>query len=356
MDVADRLLAWFSARARTLPWRETPRDPYRVLVSEVMLQQTQVDRVVPRYRAFLERFPDVEALAAAPEEAVLEAWSGLGYYRRARNLHAAARAVAAAGGRFPARAAALRALPGVGEYTAAAVASLAFGEAVPVLDGNVLRVGSRFLALDVPARGAPGRRRIAAWVGTLMAGRPPGRINEALMELGATVCARTAPACGECPLAAACGGRASGDPGRWPEPRRTRRPERIAWIAALAFDPAGRLLLRRIDEGPILRGLWLPPLGTVREDADPAAEAAALLAGIVPVGPGQAAAPVRHAIAHRRLEVRPVVFGAGPDGALGGAWRWADPGRPGVPTSSLLRKVLGAAAAVPVPPFGSGVD
>jgi len=350
-----RLVGWFEVHGRDLPWREEPRDPYRVLVSEIMLQQTQVDRVVPRYRRFLARFPDVIALASATVEAVLEEWSGLGYYRRARNLHAAARVIVDAGGRLPATAVELRRLPGVGEYTAAAVASLAFGEPVPVLDGNVLRVGARFLALDVPARSARGRRLVAGWVGELMKDAPPGRVNEALMELGATVCTFSTPACSRCPLAGECRGRTSGNPERWPERRRVREPERVTWTAAMVFDGSGRLLLRRIDGGPILRGLWLPPLARLDPGDDPVRLAACLLEGKVVVEEGVRAVPVRHAIAHRRIEVHPILFPS-PAEAQPPDHCWVDPGAPGVPTSSLLGKLVDAAAAVCGPRFVAGID
>ncbi len=334
------LLRWFEANRRALPWREEPRDPYRVLVSEVMLQQTQVDRVVPRFRRFIERFPDTGALAAAPEESVLEAWSGLGYYGRARRLHAAARAIEAGGGRFPRTADALKRLPGIGEYTAAAVASLAFGEPVPVLDGNVLRVGARVLALDVLARSAAGRRRIAEWVRSLMEDGPPGAVNEALMELGATVCSRTSPQCAACPLRARCAGFASGRPEGWPEARKVREPEQVRWAAVMVHDPAGRILLRRIEEGSILRGLWLPPIVAIGAPEE-TLSAARSLAAVLGFDGGRTAPPVRHTIAHRRITVYPVLFD-GPAAGLPPGHRWADPENPGLPTSSLLSKLVRA--------------
>ena len=175
----EALLAWFEANARVLPWRGSPRDPYLVLVSEIMLQQTQVDRVIPRFVEFADRFPNFNRLAAASEEEVLTLWSGLGYYRRARMLHRLAREVLSRGGKLPSTAAELETLPGVGPYTAAAVASLAFGEGVPVLDGNVMRVGARVLAMTDDPRSAAGRtgsrKSPGAWGGRQR--RSPGRYS-----------------------------------------------------------------------------------------------------------------------------------------------------------------------------------
>ncbi len=338
MDAFDRLLAWFRRHARSLPWREEPRDPYRVLVSELMLQQTQVDRVVVRFGEFLARFPDLGSLAAADEAEVVAAWSGLGYYRRARSLHRAARAAVAAGG-LPRDPAALEDLPGIGPYTAAAVASLAFGLPAAVLDGNVLRVASRVLALDADPRGAAGRRAILAWVEEGMAGRPPGAVNEALMELGAVVCRPRDPACGVCPLTGDCAARSQGRPLAFPRPRRTRAPEDCRWVAACAVDPEGRWLLRRVDEGPILRGLWLPPFADLATDeaAEPAARRLLPLEDLPDGTPMQ---PVRHSITHRRIEVHPVCFSVPERPPHAPEWRWAEPSSPGLPTSSLLAKLV----------------
>src|SRR5688572_31827881 len=189
------LLGFYDAHRRALPWREDPR-PYRVWISEVMLQQTRVDAVVPYYRAWMERFPDVRALAAAPLDDVLKSWEGLGYYARARNLHRAALVVRdRMGGELPARASALRELPGFGEYTAGAVASIAFGEAVPAVDGNVRRVLARLY--DEPEPTARWLRERAA---ALVDPARPGDFNQALMELGATVCRPRSPDCARCPL------------------------------------------------------------------------------------------------------------------------------------------------------------
>ncbi len=337
-----RLLRWFRAAARELPWRTEPRDPYRVLVSEFMLQQTQVERVVPRFAAFIAAFPSLGALAAAAEDEVLALWSGLGYYRRARLLHRLAREVVADGGSLERPAAELVRLPGVGPYTAAAVASLAFGERVPVLDGNTLRVGARVLGLAADPRSAPGRRRIAAWIEGLMEGAgPPGAVNEALMELGATICTPLAPGCPGCPLAIACAACAEGRPESYPPPRRRRATVALRWVAACCVDGEGRWLLRRVDEGPFLRGLWLPPLVELEAGADPLPEARRALHPIPAEAP--AIAPtVRHSITHRRIEIVPLKFSVEPAAPPADAWRWADPSSSGLPTSSLLAKLVAA--------------
>ncbi|MGD8439247.1 MAG: A/G-specific adenine glycosylase [Holophagae bacterium] len=341
MTTACRLLTWFRANARALPWRTAPRDPYRTLVSELMLQQTQVDRVVPRFEAFIGRFPTLEALADAPETAVLEAWSGLGYYRRARLLHRLAREVAATGGELPRTARELEQLPGVGPYTAAAMASMVFGERVPLMDGNVARVGARVLALADDPRRRRGRQAVIAWVSGLISSAPPGEINEALMELGARVCTPTAPRCDACPLADDCRALDASGPEAYPSPRRSRPPLELCWIAVIAEDSDGRWLLRRVSDGPILRGLWLPPIDEIDEPSRSDARAAGLLPFDVR-GPIERLEPVRHSITHRRIEVTPLRVMVGDAPAVTGGWRWADPRSPGLPTSSLLAKLVRA--------------
>jgi A/G-specific adenine glycosylase len=297
--------------------------------------------VVPRFTAFLDRFPTLGALAAADEAEVLGAWSGLGYYRRARLLHRLAREVVAGGGKLPSTAAELERLPGIGPYTAAAIASLAFGERTPVLDGNVLRVGARVLGLDIAPQDAMGRRRILAWVRTLMEAHPPEIVNEALMELGAVVCRPSAPRCGSCPLEDGCRAAAEGRPEAYPRPRRQRAPEDHLWVAACCVDPDGRWLLRRIDGGPILRGLWLPPIGDV-PSRDHASTRAVELAPLPVLASHEPLPEVRHGITHRRIRVIPVPIQLANVPAPGPGWRWADPHADTLPTSSLLAKLVRA--------------
>ncbi len=246
------LLRYYASNHRDLPWRRTG-DPYRIWLSEVMLQQTRVATVVERYNDFLSRFPDVRTLAEAREEQVCEAWAGLGYYSRARNLHAAARRlVAEHGAQLPTTADALQALPGIGRYTAGAIASIAFGKPAPAVDGNVERVLSRLLAIDAEAGSTAVQRRLWDMAAELAACDRPGEINQALMDLGATICTPLTPTCGNCPLRRSCAARAEGDPLRYPRrsPRRVERPTlRLAFL--WHRTRSGVWLERRP-----LRGLW----------------------------------------------------------------------------------------------------
>ncbi len=250
-----RLKAWFAQAKRDLPWRGS-KDPYRIWISEVMLQQTRVAAVVPYYTRFLERFPDVHALARAPEEAVLDCWSGLGYYSRARNLHKAAQWVAR-NGAFPRDYEALQALPGVGEYTAAAIASIAFDLPHAVLDGNVLRVLCR-LAEETGDTGAGRTKaRLRELAGRLLDREDPGGFNQAMMELGATVCVPEAPQCLLCPVQEFCRAKRSGSQGELPV--KPRRQDRIRVKKVLLWvQRDGHLLLWQRGPGR-LAGFWELP-------------------------------------------------------------------------------------------------
>jgi A/G-specific adenine glycosylase len=297
--------------------------------------------VVPRFESFVAKFPAFGSLAGASEEEVLAEWSGLGYYRRAHMLHRLAREVAERPGGLPGSAAELVDLPGIGPYTAAAVASLAFGEAEPVLDGNVMRVGARVLALEGDPRSAEGRRRLAAWVRRLMEDQPAAEVNEGLMELGATVCTPTDPDCGHCPLGSECEARELGLQADFPPPRRRRATESQRWVAACVVAEDGTWLVRRVDEGPILRGLWLPPLADLEDESDPS-KCAVRLVPFEPTSQPKAGGAVRHNITHRRIDVYPVFFAADRFELPSEAWRWVDPNKPSVPTSSLFGKLFDA--------------
>jgi A/G-specific adenine glycosylase len=296
------LLRWYARHKRDLPWRRT-RDPYAIWVSEVMLQQTQVATVLPYYRRFLDRFPDVASLAGATEEEVLGYWSGLGYYRRAHSLHAAAQQVMRHhGGVVPDDLAALRALPGVGRYTAGAIASIAFGRAEPVLDGNVRRVLARVLALDA-AQGGIARETRLLWdaAAHLARGRRPGEVNQALMELGALVCTPAGPGCRRCPVRAVCRAGANGDPESYP--MRPSRQKSLKARVAVAWVLRGeRVLLERPDDGNPLRGTWDLPAVELATDADAGVALGVKLARHgLSVAVGEPIARLRHGIMNRRL-------------------------------------------------------
>ncbi len=258
------LLAWYDAQRRDLPWRRTD-DPYAILVSEVMLQQTQVARVEEYWPRFLDRFPTLDSLASASEDEVCAAWSGLGYYRRARNLRKAAIAIAGGGGCVPETADELRELPGVGEYTSAAVASIAFGEAVPVLDANVVRALARLSAEARDATRATARQRLRALAARLIDPGRPGDFNQAMMELGALVCTPRAPGCETCPVSQHCLAREDGDPERFPPARPAGGPNEMRETAALAARRGRVLLTREPDERGWWPGLWRLPRVIVSE-------------------------------------------------------------------------------------------
>jgi A/G-specific adenine glycosylase len=291
-----------------LPWRATG-DPYAVWVSEVMLQQTQVATVVPYYERFLKRFPTVRRLAAASLEDVLRVWQGLGYYSRARNLHRAARQVVGAmGGRLPECAAEWRRLPGVGDYTAAAIASIGFGEPRAVVDGNVARVMARFRGLRSDFGRAAARRALVRWLDGLIPADAPGAFNQALMELGALVCRPTRPDCGRCPLATDCVARREDRTGELPVRRRRPGPVPMRLEVACVVVDRGRVLCVRRPERGMLGGLYGLPTGPLAASR-PATAVAARLARQrfgVEVAAVRSVGTVEHAYSHFRLRLRVV--------------------------------------------------
>jgi A/G-specific adenine glycosylase len=252
-----RIERWYDSARRDLPWRRT-QDPYPVWVSEIMLQQTRVTAAVPYFERFMERFPDAAALAAASESEVLTAWAGLGYYSRARNLHRAAKEIVASG--FPRDYEAIRELPGIGEYTAAAVASIAFGLPHAVLDGNVIRVLTRISAEEAPVASAATKERLRALAGRLLDRRRPGDYNQALMELGATICLPQNPRCSECPVATMCEARRRGLVERLPV-KAPRAKAVVIELELLLIRSRGRCLMwqRPADSGP-MAGFWELPV------------------------------------------------------------------------------------------------
>jgi len=257
-----RLLAWFRRNARNLPWRRT-RDPYRIWVSEILLQQTRIEAVIPYYNRFIETFPTVAALAAAGQDEVLKAWEGLGYYSRARHLHAAARIlVDECGGRFPKTSEGWRKLPGVGPYTAAAVASIAFGEPAPALDGNVQRVLARLFAVTSRIDKSATRRHLRWLAEALISPKAPGDFNQAMMDLGASICTPKRPRCRECPVRRYCRAYATGRQEDLPV-RRAGKAIPHHEIVAAVIRKNGRFLLGKRPEGGMLAGLWEFPGGKV---------------------------------------------------------------------------------------------
>jgi A/G-specific adenine glycosylase len=298
-SVRKRLLRWYDGAARDLPWRRT-RDPYAIWVSEVMLQQTRVDTVIPYYERFIERFPTPHALAESDEDAVLSHWSGLGYYRRARLLHAGAREVVARyGGEVPEDADERRSLPGVGRYTAGAIGSIAFEKEEPVVDGNVTRVLARVFRIDTPIGAAGTTKRLWEEAERLVSGARPGELNQALMELGATVCTPKQPACKACPISVHCEAYAHGEAARLPVARKRSAPRNLELSAVVATR--GRTADRRVwlvkADQPLFGGLWGVPMS---EAAPRAALTDAGLSARLQPGP---VGRVAHELSHRRLRI-----------------------------------------------------
>ena len=283
--VSDILLSWFAREGRDLPWRRT-RDPYRIWLSEVILQQTRVAQGLEYYLRFTERFPDIAALAAAPEDEVLKLWQGLGYYSRARNLHAAARQVMSRfGGVFPATYGEVRALPGVGDYTAAAVCSIVYDAPCAVLDGNVYRVLARLFDIGIPIDTTAGKRTFAELAQLQLDTSRPGLYNQAIMDFGALQCTPAQPRCGDCPLAGRCLALAAGTVGVRPV-KQGRAKVRDRWFNYLHVTCGGQTLLHRRGGGDIWQGLYEFPLIETDKAAD-FAELAATAAFRELLGNGQ---------------------------------------------------------------------
>jgi A/G-specific adenine glycosylase len=263
--LTDNLLTWYGRVRRDLPWRRT-RDPYHIWVAEVMLQQTQVVTVMPYYERFLARFPTVEALAAASLDGVLKLWEGLGYYARARHLHAAARKVVAEfDGRVPDAMDDLLSLPGVGRYTAGAILSMAYGQDVPALDGNVRRVLSRLFAVEEDVTRGAGQRRLWALAEGLLLPGQAGDLNQALMDLGATVCTPQSPMCDSCPLAEDCQAHELGREEQFPIRRQRRSLPHYEVAAGVVWNGEGCFLIAQRPLDGMLGGLWEFPGGTREE-------------------------------------------------------------------------------------------
>jgi A/G-specific adenine glycosylase len=303
--LAPALLDWYSAHARPLPWRRD-RDPYRIWVAEVLLQQTRVAQAAPYFERFMVAFPSVTELAAAPERTVLKVWEGAGYYARARNLSAAARAIVDRwNGRLPRDVGELATLPGVGPYIARAIASLAYGTPSVALEANGLRVAARWTCEAGDPRDPPIRRRLAAALEDILPGAAPGRFNEAVMELGETICLPRAPRCGVCPVRRYCRARRElADPGSIP-PRRRRVPRpHVRGAIVVLWDGPRRLVQRRPSSG-LLGGLYEFPGGKIERGERPIAAARRELLEETGIRapPLQFRGVVRHAYSHFSVEL-----------------------------------------------------
>jgi A/G-specific adenine glycosylase len=348
--LAPPLLSWYDANARDLPWRRT-KDPYRIWVSEIMLQQTRVDTVLRYYDRFLERFPTVQDLADADEEAVRAMWSGLGFYRRARNLHRGARIVAQdLEGEVPNTPESILRIPGIGRYTAGAILSFAHDAKAPILDGNVIRVLSRLFRVEGAPDKAAVQRVLWALAEDVLPDDRPGDFNQAQMDLGATVCTPIAPACGRCPLSQHCETGPAGDAETYPAPKRRRKVAMVRRVALRIDGPDGRFLLRRRPPDGLLPSLWTLPAAEVTGDSSSAIDL--LARALRCIHPPRLCATAEHRFSHRHwtTEVHRVV-GTGGEGTANDRWVHAsDLVDLGVPTAA--RKELKASEAAQMPLFG----
>jgi A/G-specific adenine glycosylase len=335
-----RLLDWYDRHRRHLPWRAAPGeapDPYRVWLSEIMLQQTTVATAKPYFESFLALWPRIQDLAAAEPDRVLHAWQGLGYYARARNLLKCARIVSEdLGGRFPDSERELRELPGIGPYTAAAIAAIAFGQKTVPVDGNVVRVLARLYAVGEPLPGA--RRRIEGLARNLAPGRRPGDFAQALMDLGSTVCTPRKPACGACPWRSACAGRCA--PEAYPVKGRTRTKPTRRGVAFWAEDRDGAVLLRKRAEDGLLGGMMEFPSTAWRQA--PWSDRQARAFAPVPAAWRRLPGVVRHTFTHFHLELAVLAGKAGASSGEGGPADgiWCSVKRfPEHPLPTLMKKV-----------------
>jgi A/G-specific adenine glycosylase len=362
-----RLLAWYDTGHRDLPWRfpQGEADPYRVWLAEVMLQQTQVATALPYYLRFVARYPTLEALASARDDDVVALWSGLGYYARCRNLLAAARQAIRTYGGLPRTLESLRTLPGFGPYTAGAVASIAFGICSPAVDGNVVRVLSRVFALA----GDPSQKRMRERIWSLAAqlvpesGKRPGDFNQALMELGATLCTRSTPACERCPVASLCEARRTGREERIPLPRR-RRSRSDLLIACAVIERSGAILLARRPGKGLFGGLWELPGVEVSPGVRPQPVLRIALAERLGtrVRVGSEVGAVQRTLTHRELTIRGFycVVGGAPWRCNARGLRWQPWNRLGnIGISAAMRELLHAVASRPLGrcrPTGQCID
>lgn len=303
VKLRSRLLAWYDKARRDLPWRRT-RDPYAIWVSEIMCQQTRVDTVIPYYERFLKRFPTLRSLAKADEDEVLSLWSGLGYYRRARLLHKGVREVVSEyGAKMPVDPAQRLSLPGIGRYTAGAIGSIAFDQEEPIVDGNVMRVLSRLFAIDSPLGRRDTEKKLWELAQDLVRGERPGDFNQAMMELGATVCTPTSPSCSACPVRTQCAAYKDNRVHELPVVPAKKAPKKLDLVAVIAHtekEKEGVWLVK--SEVALFGGLWNLPMKEGRGRA--AAESLLLDAGLGGSVAVKSAADVVHVLSHRHMRVQ----------------------------------------------------
>ncbi len=337
--VRDALLMWYGSQARDLPWRRT-KDPYSIWVSEIMLQQTRVDTVIPYYQRFMERFPSAHSLAQASEDEVLSYWSGLGYYRRARLLHAGVKDVVGIyGGQVPQDVDQRGKLPGIGRYTSGAIGSIAFGQQVALVDGNVARVFARLFGVDTPLGKAETEKRLWAIAEQLVVGPSPGDFNQSLMELGALVCTPKQPQCDRCPVREHCQARLEGRVAELPVPKARTAPKPVEGEAVVFVRKRdGQIWLQRGGEA-LFGGLWGVPVRMKDTGFQPSTLEEALRAkSSEPVFLGE----VRHVLSHRKMKLRVLrseLTGRSPRKSSNGDWFHANDLK-AVGVSSLTHKIL----------------
>ncbi|HTF89443.1 MAG TPA: A/G-specific adenine glycosylase [Planctomycetota bacterium] len=341
-NLQESLLAWYRANRRDLPWRRT-RDPYAIWISEAMLQQTRVETVLSYWPRFLERFPDVASLARAPEADVLGAWSGLGYYRRAKALRQAACAIVAHhGGSFPKDRASVLALPGIGRYTAGAVLSIAFGQREPLVDGNVARVLSRLFAIEHELGSTSSQRELWDLAAQLLPdSRDTGDWNQALMELGATICIARDPKCGACPLSGQCKALAENRVADLPRARPRPLPLDVSVEVLVVRKGAAWLFEQRAEDAPRMSGMWELP---TRETGTQSGlfRAAWMPAGLFSAG--RELGRARHTITRHRIEVRVREGAFSAAVPMPAEFRWIEPRRAAtLGLTGMARKALALA-------------
>ncbi len=346
--LSRRLLSWYRRNQRSLPWRKTS-DPYRIWISEIMLQQTQVDTVIPYYHRFLKTFPNVTSLARAPLQKSLKVWENLGYYSRARNLHAAAKVIVEKFHcRFPDNLEEIKTLPGIGKYTAGAILSIAYGQALPAVDGNVRRILCRLFAIRKPVDNAREQNKLQRLAASLVPARHPGDFNQALMDLGATICRAKNPDCSRCPIADLCQARLHDLQNILPITKKISKIPHRQSVAAVIRNSKGMLLVVQRSSSGLLASLWKLPGGFVKdgESMEKRLKHSMKEELGISIRPGKRLASVDHTYSHFRItlhayECRLLKDSPKPLGCQN--WRWASPSDlKKLPLSKVDRLILKA--------------